>query len=268
MSYTANSGYEGPDAFEVRADDGHGGFHVGTVTIAVSSENTAPECPNQEFSTWWGTTGPLPSLNCVDADDDPLTYTLGDPPAHGDVIEPEPRGAPYDWRSAADPGYVGADWFTVVVSDGETTSTLTMSVSIIGPRIPTLPVCQSVSLTVPLDCVDSEGNHPLLAIVEPPAPETGSLGDMNLAPPSVVFTPAAGFTGLARFTFRGNEIEGSSELATVEIRVGERRSSRPPTRWHRCWRSPRCHRRCRQPPRAAVAFDRKAVGGRAGDTGG
>ena len=213
----------------MRVEDGHGGVDLGTVTMTVSSANAAPECSATEITVTSGTTGSVSPFYCPDADFDPLTYTLGDPPAHGDVLGPEVPGGTYGWKFAADAGYTGADSFTVLVSDGEATGVLTVNVTITAYKPPTLPVCQSVSLTtpvcqsirVPLDCIDSEGRYPFPEILEPPAPETGSLDIISLNPPSVVFTPAAGFTGLARFTFRGRDSDGDSEPATAEIRVGD-----------------------------------------------
>ena len=92
------------------------------------------------------------------------------------------------------------------------------------------PVCQPVgvatgygaAVTVPLACVDADGDAVTRAAVAGPA--HGSLSAVNNAAGTVTYTPATGFHGTDTFTFAASDGLNSSVAATATVTVGA-----PPT---------------------------------------
>ncbi|MBK9081563.1 MAG: tandem-95 repeat protein [Rhizobiales bacterium] len=144
-TYTPDPNYAGPDSFVVTVSDGNGGVTTVTVPVTVTPVNDAPTATGGDVSTSVDT--PVSGhVDGSDVDGDPLNYAIDTGPAHGSVTI-GPDGA-YVYRPA--PGYVGADSFTVQVSDGHggvTTVTVNVTVSTANedgphdtqPHFPDLP---------------------------------------------------------------------------------------------------------------------------------
>jgi hypothetical protein len=200
------------------------------VQLTISSANAAAVCPDTSFTVTVGVPDVFLSLRCSDADFDELTYEVTDAPDHGTLL---PTQEPGVWEFEPEADYAGPDGFTVRVSDGDTSVVVPVDGTIEARPTPAPPVCPNLSLTtppgrelrVPLDCLDPLGRHGLPEIVEPPSAATGSLGIISLNPYSVLFTPAPGFVGVTRFTYRSTTPWAVSAPATIEIRV---RDAPPP----------------------------------------
>lgn len=74
-----------------------------------------------------------------------------------------------------------------------------------------------------LIAADADGDPVRYEVVEPP-----SHGVLSGAPPNVIYTPAAGFTGQDRFTFRAHDFVSPSNEAIVTITVESALTSEPP----------------------------------------
>ena len=72
------------------------------------------------------------TLAGADADNDPLTFTVGAPPQHG-LLGGEVPALSY----TPSPGFVGADTFTFTVSDGRARSTVAVVRIVVTPGDPT-----------------------------------------------------------------------------------------------------------------------------------
>ena len=117
VTYTATSGYTGPDTFTYTINDGHGGTSTATVAVTVKPvPNDAPVAVNDVNSglTASPITGNVLS-NDTDANGDTLNASLVTGPAHG-TLTLNPNGT-YIYKSVA--GYVGTDTFTYQASDGK-----------------------------------------------------------------------------------------------------------------------------------------------------
>lgn len=79
---------------------------------------------------------------------------------------------------------------------------------------PSLQVYGDQSVSLVLTATDSEGDPLTYQIVTPPA-----RGALNGIPPKLMYTPAAGYTGSDSFTYRANDGQLDSTLATVSIAV-------------------------------------------------
>jgi DNA-binding beta-propeller fold protein YncE len=88
------------------------------------------------------------------------------------------------------------------------------------------PICRGTAatspaggpVTVPLECSDPNGDPLEIAVVS--EPERGSLGAIDQASRSAVYTPDAGFVGSDYFSFHAIADGKPSELATAVVQVG------------------------------------------------
>ncbi|MEF3306008.1 Ig-like domain-containing protein [Paenibacillus sp. GYB003] len=125
--YTPDPNFVGEDTFTVIVEDGKGGTSTSTVTVNVKEPpNNPPVTKNYDVTTQKDTsvTG---SVYGSDPDGDTLAYAIESDPKHGTVVV----NSDGTWEYVPDPGYVGPDIFTVIVSDrngGYTTSTITVDV--------------------------------------------------------------------------------------------------------------------------------------------
>ena len=95
-----------------------------------------------------------------------------------------------------------------------------------------LPVCTSVTaatafqtpVALALTCSDANGD-PLTRQVSA-GPTGGSLGGVDAAG-AALFTPAAGFTGAASFSFTATDASGTSDPATATVTVGAAPPAQP-----------------------------------------
>nr|WP_242630911.1 Ig-like domain-containing protein [Variovorax paradoxus] len=154
-----------------------------------------------------------------DPDGDTLTYTLGQPPAHGTVVI-DPQTGEYTYTP--EPGYEGPDSFTVVITDGRGgTTTSTVDVTVQPNNEPTLP---DYALTTPEDTpvggqvtgVDLDGDSLTYVVGTPP-----SNGTVTVNPDGTyTYTPGPNFNGTDSFTVVVDDGNGGTATSTVEVTVG------------------------------------------------
>lgn len=225
LDYTADAGYEGEDAFTVRVRDRFGAEALARVEISVTAENQRPVCQTAAAVIRSGRTDPLPGWSgCYDDDGDALTFSVARPPEHG-IVHASP--GTYGWRFTAHLGYAGTDEFTMRASDGELATEFTVLVRI-TESFHSMPECADFELAtrpgralrVQLQCFDRDLDPPQVTIAQPPHPATGRLDGFDAPAQTVRFTPADGFTGLARFRYRADDLAlGPSPPGTVWVSV-------------------------------------------------
>ncbi len=128
--YTSDEDYVGPDFIEFVVQDEFGESNAARVDINVIRANRAPVANPQTLSATSGVPLAL-VLTGSDPDGDALTFQVTVQPAHGTLTGTAPN---LTYKSA--PGYVGADSFKFVVSDGSLVSApaiVSISVSASGP---------------------------------------------------------------------------------------------------------------------------------------
>ncbi len=121
--YQPDPDFFGTDQFTYRANDGFFDSNPATVTITVTGFNDAPVAVDDSYGAFRNETLSVSAGNGVlandrDADRDPLTVQLVQPPAHGKLTL-RPNGS-FDYTPATD--YGGPDSFTYKVSDGQVES--------------------------------------------------------------------------------------------------------------------------------------------------
>ncbi|RRS02949.1 tandem-95 repeat protein [Aquabacterium soli] len=137
--YTPAANYHGVDSFSYTVSDGRGGSASATVTIGVTPVNDAPVATDDAYTVTSGQTLTVPVLagllaNDSDVDGDALVIVGSTAASHGaGTLLPD---GSFSYTPTA--GFVGTDSFSYTVSDGLSTRTATVSITVSAP--PTLKV--------------------------------------------------------------------------------------------------------------------------------
>jgi len=185
-----------------------------------ASSNSAPTANNQNVSVPYETATAI-TLGYTDPDGPgPYTFAITQSPAHGTLSG---TGANRTYTPAA--GYSGADSFEWKVNDGLADSNVaTVSITVAGPPVNQPPVADGKSVSTPeateiyvqLTYTDPDSGPGPYTITIVSGPSDGTLtGTGN----DRYYTPDAGFTGADSLTWRVNDGEDDSNVATVSITV-------------------------------------------------
>ena len=224
--YTPNTDFLGTDTFTYRAHDGLTESNIATVTITVTSTNTAPVAASDEYQVAVGQTLIVDShsgllANDSDADGDELEVVLVADVSHG-TLELNTDGS---FTYIPDPGFRGIDTFTYQATDGIELSNIATVTIIVN----TVPDAQDDVYDVDEDGVltvdapngvlandsDVDGDTLTAILVTPPQHGTLTLN----ADGSFEYTPDADFFGTDTFTYRVGDGLSLSDIATVTITV-------------------------------------------------
>ncbi|MBU2663176.1 tandem-95 repeat protein [Actinoplanes bogorensis] len=216
VRYTPATGFSGTDTFTYVVRDAAGNDVTGTVTVTVA--NSAPVAADDSAAVL---AGKSVDVNVLANDTDPntgqtLTVTAVGTPAHGTatIVNGKVR-----YTAAAD--YAGTDTFTYTISDGnggtaQATVTVTVSsgaaVAVADER--TTPYQQPITVAVLGNDLDPDGTLTLSSVTTP------DHGTAVIEGNKVKFTPPAGFTGVATFSYTAVDGDGNHTTATVTITVG------------------------------------------------
>jgi hypothetical protein len=226
VDYAATDGYVGPDAYSYVANDGFGDSEEVTVTLDVKAadHNTVPVCHTyQTIKVESGATAYI-SPSCSDAQSDPLTYKLDDPP-HGTL---EKAAAPFQgseyvsFKYTPDAGYIGKDTVSFTANDGfgdslpsvhEVEVSEAKPPSCTPPTTP-LPVRPDKTKYLYVSCWASVGTYPTQTVTQ--QPEHGTLTQDG---GGFRYTPDAGYTGPDSFKFTSANSVGTSPEYTFPLNV-------------------------------------------------
>ncbi|CAN5755606.1 hypothetical protein BH10CHL1_BH10CHL1_15410 [soil metagenome] len=213
--YTPDNDYVGADNFTFKVNDGQADSNIATINITVKSlTNTPPIADSQNIATQRNTPKNI-TLSASDAESNSLSYTLLSNPNHGALSGLAPN---LIYTPIHD--YTGEDSFTFQVNDGQADSNIA-TIHITISAFNTIPVANSqdavtlknTPLTLILTTSDDD-NDPLTYIVNQPMS-----GTISGTAPNVIYTPNTDFIGNDSFTFRVNDGQVDSNLATINILV-------------------------------------------------
>ncbi|WP_159434959.1 tandem-95 repeat protein [Rubritalea squalenifaciens] len=177
--------------------------------------NQAPSANSASYEVVEDTSIQL-ELTGVDPEGQPLTYTITAQPQHGTLSGTAPL---LTYTPAA--GYAGSDQISFVVSDGVNTSaTAVIDLNVLP--VNDAPTAESkvysldedTSVNVLLAGSDQEGEALSYNVLNQPLH-----GQVTGTSPNLVYTPDANFFGQDSFTYKVNDGELDSEIATINLTV-------------------------------------------------
>jgi len=205
-TYTPDQNYNGADFFTFVANDGTADSNVATVSVTVIPVNDAPVAAGDAITVAEDSAIVVDLLaNDFDVDEDTLTITSVDPPAHGTAI-PQADGTVLYMPQA---NYNGGDSFTYSIADGNG-GTDSASVAIAVTPVNDAPVAADSSAQV-------AQNTPEEIPLDPTALDV-SIGGVAVAVGGVIppdyFEPESALAERATAAMRETEI-------AVRVRLGD-----------------------------------------------
>ena len=215
LVYTPALDFSGTDRFTFLVNDGDADAIAVPVTITVTPRNDAPTAANGAVTTTEERAVAV-TLVGLDADHDPLSYTVATLPDHGTLT-----GAPPNLTYTPNADYSGNDAFTFTVSD-DVSPAVTATVTITVAAMNDLPLAESQvittseeqAITLTLTGSDVDGDPLTYTILSQPV--NGVLGGIV---PDLVYTPTVDFNGADSFTFSSSDGISNSLPATVTLVV-------------------------------------------------
>ncbi|MGB9798901.1 MAG: tandem-95 repeat protein [Thermanaerothrix sp.] len=155
--------------------------------------------------------------NDSDLESDPLTAIKVSDPAHGSLTLNNDGSFTY----SPDTNYVGPDSFTYKANDGQADSNVAVVTITITPvndqpkaNPQEITVAEDNSVEFVLTASDVDNEELIFSVVTQP-----THGILTGTPPYLTYTPDENFFGLDSFTFKVNDGQLDSEVATVSITV-------------------------------------------------
>jgi hypothetical protein len=219
--YTPSAGFTGTDAFRYTIGDGHGGAASASISVTIgAAPNRPPRAEADSVSTTFGRAVTISVLaNDSDPDGDALTIASITQPVSGRAAI---EGTRIVFTPA--PGFSGVARFTYTIDDGHgATSMAQVSVFVAAqPNRPpvaaddaaTTAFATPVSIDVLANDRDPDGDTLTIASIGAPANGTAAMSGA-----SIVYTPAAGFSGTDRFTYTISDGRGGTASAAVSVTV-------------------------------------------------
>ena len=219
ITYVSQPGFIGTDSFTYVASDAGGTSQPATVTITVPP--APPTCVTTSAKSAAGGGAVSVKLSCTAPAGVGIQYGIVSPPAHGTLsaLNQSAGSAVY----TPSPKFHGTDTFTYDASDSGGASRPATATITVPPGPPNCgdiasnTASEGSKITVQLSCTGPAGVALRYAIVS--KPKHGTLGAMNQARRSVVYTPRAGYAGHDRFTYRATDSGGASKPATAAITI-------------------------------------------------
>ncbi|MHA7246763.1 Ig-like domain-containing protein [Arthrobacter tecti] len=224
LTYTPDSNWTGTDTFTYTVTDTHGGTSTATVTVEVG--NARPVAVDDGAGT--GADTPV-TIDVLANDTDPNIPGTGQRLTVTSVTQPEagagtaslvPGGSAIMFTPAA--GFSGTAVFTYTVSDGaggENTAAVAVTVSDAAPvavdDFASTPYLAPVDVEVLGNDFDPNGDALTITSVEQP-----DQGSAEIVDGTVRYTPPAGFSGTAIFTYTVEDGQGGTDTGTVTVTVG------------------------------------------------
>ena len=215
LTYTPSQNYNGSDSFTFKVNDGQTDSAVATVAITLTAVNDPPVANGQSVSTPEDTSKVI-SLIASDVDNDTLTYSVVSSPTHGVL-----NGVAPNLTYTPNLNYNGSDSFTFKTNDGQVDSNVaTVTITVTPVNDPPVANDQSVDtsentpLVIALTASDVDSVSLTYSVISGP-----SNGTLSGTLPNLTYTPDNGFNGSDGFTFKANDGQADSNIATISITI-------------------------------------------------
>src|SRR5213075_3157179 len=227
FNYVPETNYLGGDSFTYQANDGATNSSLATVSITITGVNDAPVAVNDSYTTAEDTQltviAAVVLANDSDVDGDALSAILVSQPTHG-VLTLNTNGG-FTYLPATN--YLGSDSFTYQANDGALNSALaTVNITITGVNDAPVAVddsyttAEDTQLTVIAAGVlandsDVDGDPLSAILVSQPAHGVLTLNTNG----GFSYLPATNYNGSDSFTYRANDGQADSGIATASITI-------------------------------------------------
>ncbi|KPG80214.1 S-layer family protein [Frigoribacterium sp. RIT-PI-h] len=212
-SYTPDAGTSGTDSFEYQVTDAAGQTATARAWVIVGGLAMA-----DQGTATAGRDLTVPAKDGLLSNDrgTGLTAVLDGAPRHGDVTVA--KDGSYVYTPAK--GFSGTDDFTYTATDAEgQTSTGIVTIVVLPDAVDDVTSTKAgttVTVTAPGVLGNDLGTGLRAELVDAPAHGTATIA----AGGTLSYTPADGFSGTDRLTYRATDANGESDVATVTIHVG------------------------------------------------
>jgi len=206
---------KGPDGWD--SEYGWGIVDAYAALQWTATPNNPPVADDQMVTTDEDTNLEI-ILIATDSDENQLAYSIVSGPSNGELT-----GTPPNVNYIPNPNYDGPDSFSFKANDGIADSN-TATVSITVNPVNDAPLADEQSVTTPKETAveivltGSDVDGDILTYIINSEPSYGTLSGTA---PDINYTPNASYTGEDSFTFKVNDSEENSSLATVTITVTE-----------------------------------------------
>ncbi len=218
--YTPNADYNGPDYLTYVISDGHGGTDTAGVAITVTSQSDPPVAIDDSAIVIEDSSNNLINVlaNDYDPENNPLLITSVTQPTHGTSST---NGAFVFYTPA--PNYNGADSLSYTISDGGSTDSANIVISVTAANDPpsanddTATVVEDSNnnpINVLLNDYDIDGNPLIVIGVTQP-----NHGSVTFSTTVIFYTPQANFVGADSFTYTVSDGLGGTDSALVTMTV-------------------------------------------------
>ncbi len=218
--YTPNPNYNGPDSLTYTISDGHGGSDIAGISITVTPQSDPPVAMNDTAIVIEDSTNNLLNVlaNDYDPDSNILLITSVTQPTHGISST---NGAFVFYTPS--PNYNGVDSFSYTISDGGSTDSATVTISVTSVNDP--PSATDDTGTFVEDSVNNQINVLLndfdidgdpLTVIGVTLPMHGSA---SFSASAVFYTPQINFVGADSFTYTVSDGFGGFDSALVTVTI-------------------------------------------------
>ena len=231
VSYTPNADYNGSDSFTYMVKDTGNSSPIepaifsnqATVNITVTAVNDAPVAVNDNITVLEDDQPLIISVLGNDRDPDGTldlgSITIISGISNG-LISVDNATGRVTYKPSAN--FNGSDSFSYTVKDnsGQVSNIATVSIDVTAVNDAPLANSQSVTTTedtfksITLTASDTENDPLTYFIVTQPAN-----GSLSGTAPNLIYTPASNYNGSDSFTFKANDGDADSVVATVTITV-------------------------------------------------
>lgn len=217
FTYTPAPNYNGSDSFTFKANDGLADSTVATVTITVSPVNDAPVANGFQYSIDEDT-ALRDMLTASDVDGNTLTFAIAERPKNAAAFAIQANGQ-FTYLPVFN--FYGSDSFVFSVSDGTTTSTATIFITVRpvndAPFVesPSITADEDVPFSGTINSIDVEGDPYTFSLETAPTHGTATVNSDG----TYVYTSALNYHGPDSFTFRATDDKGAARVGTATVWV-------------------------------------------------
>ncbi|MGC2855267.1 tandem-95 repeat protein [Novispirillum sp. DQ9] len=220
-TYRPAPNFHGTDSFVIQVSDGKGGSVNVPVSVTVTSVNDAPTASISGSLTGAEDTVLSGTITASDVDGDTLSFSVSGAPANGTVVADPHTGA---WTYTPAANFHGTDTFIIRVSDGKTTTSVPVTVTVTpvndaptfaGPTA--VSTAEDTTVTGSVAASDVDGDTLTYTVTS--LPGKGTVTITNSATGAWSYTPDADCFGSDSFSITVSDGKGGSVVVPVTVTI-------------------------------------------------